>query len=93
MEDVRGKVRSVWPHDGSPFLVDSNLGKVRFVPQGLENRTDITLQLGGEVDIGNKTVNSTGDFQESRVRFPLALPGISIRESGDRPLVRHAPAP
>ena len=57
MEDFRSKVRSIGPHDGSKFLVHNNLSKVGLVPQGLEHRTDITLQLGGEVDIGNKTVS------------------------------------
>lgn len=57
MKDVRGKVRSVWPYDGSEFLVEHNLSKVRLVPQGLENRPDITLQLGSEVDVGNNSVS------------------------------------
>jgi hypothetical protein len=46
----------MWPRNGSQFVVDNNLSKVRVVPPGLENGTDITLPFGGEVDIGDETV-------------------------------------
>jgi hypothetical protein len=57
MEDVRSKVRAIWPDDGSKYLVDNDLSEIRLVSQGCENRTYVTLQLGREVDIGDKTVS------------------------------------
>ncbi len=56
MENLRSKVRSIWPHDGSELLVDDNLGEERLISQRFENRPYITLQFRCQVDIAYKAV-------------------------------------